>query len=110
MLKLPLIRVFLTMTLQFAVAGVAYSYVDDKRALSDALEPSQGPYVLSHAYKLSQNDGANLRSRSDVIQEVKRQYNAEVLKISLNERKQVYRVRVLMPNGKVRNLRINARR
>jgi uncharacterized membrane protein YkoI len=51
-----------------------------------------------------------LRSRSEVIQQVKREYNAEVLKITLDERRQVYRVRVLMPNGKVRKLTINARR
>jgi uncharacterized membrane protein YkoI len=58
----------------------------------------------------TQKSSDNLRSRSDVIQEVKRRYNAEVLKISLDENKQVYRVRVLMPNGKVRNLQISAQR
>ena len=56
----------------------------------------------------SQKD--NLRSRDDVIREVKRRHNCEILKVSLDERKQQYKVRVLMPNGKVRNLKISARR
>ena len=56
----------------------------------------------------SQKD--NFRSRDDVIREVKRRHNCEILKVSLDERKQQYKVRVLMPNGKVRNLKISARR
>lgn len=48
------------------------------------------------------------RSRSSVIAEVKSRYNAKVLKISLNEKSGIYYVRVLMPNGKIRSLQINA--
>lgn len=59
-------------------------------------------------YSQKQND--KLRSRGDVIREIKRRHNCEILKVSLDERKQLYRVRVLMPNGKVRNLKISARR
>ncbi len=54
--------------------------------------------------------GGDLKSRSDVIREVKKRYDAEVLRISFDEARKVYRVRVLMPNGKVRNLTISARR
>ena len=51
----------------------------------------------------------NVRSRSEVIREVKERYNAEILRIEYKERKKAYKVRVLMPNGKVRNLTISAR-
>jgi len=51
----------------------------------------------------------NVRSRSDVMQEVKQRYNAKVLKISLNEEAGVYYVRMLMPSGKVRSIKVNAR-
>ena len=63
------------------------------------------------SYESEPVQSGNLRSRREVIQEVKRRYNnAEVLKITLDERRQVYKVRILMPNGKVRNLTIDARR
>lgn len=52
----------------------------------------------------------NVRSESDIIREVKQRYNAEVLRISYNAKAKAYKVRVLMPNGKVRNLTISARR
>ena len=61
------------------------------------------------SYKLSQNK-TDVRSRSEVVAEVKKRYNAKVLKISLNNKKTHYAVRVLMPNGKVRNLKISAQR
>jgi len=50
-----------------------------------------------------------LRSRSDVVREIKNKYDAEVLKISLNEKRTMYRVRVLMPSGRVRVITVNAR-
>ena len=58
----------------------------------------------------SQNEKAKLRSRSEVVREVKRRYNAEVLKIQLNSSKTAYRVRILMPNGRVREVSVNARK
>ena len=119
MIKSFLIRIFFTLGLSVAVSSVAYSHHGSyvakgvaKGARISNFEPSHGyktRYVRSHQYQLSQNGRANLRSRSDVVKEVKRRYNAEILKISLDERQQVYKVRVLMPNGKVRNLRISAR-
>lgn len=56
------------------------------------------------------NDSSNLRSKSEVVREVKRRYDATVLKISLNRAKSVYRVRILLPSGKVRNITVNAKR
>ena len=58
----------------------------------------------------SQNRQSEFRNRSEVMQEVKRRYDAKVLKISLNKQREVYNVRVLMPSGKVRNIQISARR
>jgi len=62
----------------------------------------------SGVYQLAQ--GGGVKSRSEVIREVKRRYNAEVLRISYDEARKVYRVRVLMRNGKVRNITVSARR
>jgi len=50
-----------------------------------------------------------VRSRSEVMREVKQRYQAEVLRIKLNERRMVYEVRVLLPNGKVKNITVGAR-
>lgn len=63
---------------------------------------------ISSEFHLAQS--GDLKSRSEVIREVKRRYRAEVLRISFDEARKVYRVRVLMPNGKVRNLTVSARR
>ncbi|RBP50845.1 PepSY domain-containing protein [Arenicella xantha] len=57
---------------------------------------------------IAQSNG--IRSRSEVVQEVKDRYNAKVLRIQLNKDRSVYKVRVLMPNGKVRDLSIRASR
>ena len=67
-------------------------------------------YSKKNSYKsqrYAQNN--NVRSRSEVMQEVKQRYNAKVLKISLNEKAGVYKVRMLMPNGKVRSIQVSAR-
>lgn len=58
----------------------------------------------------SQNQQVTYRSRSDVMREVKRRYDAKVLKISLNRQREIYNVRLLMPNGKVRSIQVSARR
>lgn len=50
------------------------------------------------------------RSQSEVVRQVKRQYNAEVLKISMNQNGSAYRVRILMPNGRVREVTVSAYR
>lgn len=51
-----------------------------------------------------------LRSRSDVMNEVKKRYDAKVLKISLNSHTGIYHVRILLPNGKVRSVQISRKR
>lgn len=59
---------------------------------------------------IAQNSNASFRSKSEVMSEVKARYNAKVLKITLNENTASYSVRALLPNGKVKNLRISARK
>ena len=88
------------------------SVIDSSAGLSSVLTPirhaqnGQGQGMISR----DRNDDSRskMRSRSEVVQEVKRRYNAEVLKISLNQSRSSYNVRVLMPNGKVRNLKVSA--
>ena len=58
----------------------------------------------------AQNSQKRFLSKSEVVRAVKKRYNARVLKITLNEPRAVYRVRVLMPSGKIKNININARR
>ena len=110
MLKTITYRLLLILVLQFAAANgaQAFDYGSAQRQEFNVLHATNASQFGTLDYV--QNSTDNLRSRSDVMQEVKRRYNAEVLKISLDERQQVYRVRVLMPNGKVRNLTISARR
>lgn len=50
----------------------------------------------------------NLRSKSDVVREVKQRYNAQVLKIKLNQNGSAYRVRILLPSGRVKEVSVSA--
>ncbi|MCH2191616.1 MAG: hypothetical protein MK188_11890 [Gammaproteobacteria bacterium] len=56
------------------------------------------------------NSEYRLRSKSEVVREVKQRYNAEVLKISLNKQRATYQVRILLPNGRVKQISVNAKR
>ena len=56
------------------------------------------------------NDNQNFRSKGEVMSEVKDRYKAKVLRISLNEKRGVYNVRILLPSGKVKNVQLSARR
>ena len=56
------------------------------------------------------NDEQAFRSKSEVVQAMKRRHNAKVLKITLNEQRAVYRVRLLMPSGKIKDIQVSARR
>ena len=58
----------------------------------------------------SDRNNQSLRSKSEVMQEVKKRYNGQVVKMSLNERTATYSVRVLLPNGKVKNVSVSARK
>lgn len=82
-----------------------YSAVESSELIIQGSEPSAH---MPLNIRLSQSN--NVRSRSDVMREVKQRYNAEVLRIELDEKRMVYRVRVLMPNGKVKNITVSARR
>jgi uncharacterized membrane protein YkoI len=110
MLKKITYRLLLIMVLQCAVANDVYAFDYGSAQSQEFRTPYSTNASQFGTIDYVQNGADNLRSRSDVMQEVKRRYNAEILKISLDERQQVYRVRVLMPNGKVRNLTISARR
>lgn len=56
------------------------------------------------------NDNRKFRSKSEVMSEVKDRYKAKVLRISLNERRGVYNIRILLPSGKVRSVQLSAYR
>ena len=80
-------------------------------ALADSnLMPLAMSPVIFTPLGLQLSQGSKVRSRSDVMREVKQRYNAEVLRIKLNEKRMVYQVRVLMPNGKVKNITVSAQR
>ncbi len=110
MFKKNIFRLSLIIALQFSAVSGVFAFVGDTRNNTEFSREPSSTSARFDSYQLSQNSRAKLRSRSDVMQEVKRTYKAEILKISLDESKQVYRVRVLMPNGKVRNLEISAQR
>ena len=116
-----------TMISSFASIGVSHAIGADQRvkaasAYSGAVnlfEPSatlpigqqirSAPNLVQKS-NWAKNDKANFRSKSDVVQALKRQHNAKVLKITLNEQRAVYRVRLLMPSGKIRDIQVSARR
>ncbi|MBX2847627.1 MAG: hypothetical protein KTR16_04855 [Acidiferrobacterales bacterium] len=85
-----------------------------EQGLSNHLQnPSNHSSVLipiRQAQAQSQRNSSALKSKNEVMQEVKSRYNGRVVKISLNERSQTYSVRVLLPNGKVKNLSVSAKR
>lgn len=57
------------------------------------------------------SQSAKVRSRSDVIREVKRRHpDAEILRIKLDESAMVYRVRVYLSGGVVKVVTVSARR
>lgn len=57
--------------------------------------------------RLSQS--GEFRSRREVIDQIEREYDAKVLKISLDRRAGVYEVRILQANGRVRDITVSAR-
>lgn len=54
----------------------------------------------------------SIKSRSEVVSEVKRSYGSdvEVLKVSLSGDKSRYQVRILMPDGKVKSVSVSAKK
>lgn len=98
------------LTIADAFDGHTWSRTGDKpqggfytqRHQNDRLEPLQ-----SRQYSQSRDR----RSRSEVVQEVKRRHpNAEILRIKFDERAMVYRVRVYLKGGVVKVVTVTARR
>ncbi len=56
----------------------------------------------------SRTQSKPLKSRRQVIAEVERQYRAKVLKVTLNESRGVYNVRILQSDGRVRTVQVSA--
>lgn len=79
-------------------------------AMSDSLLHKVKRPSLTRQAQFSQSQSRSLRSRSEVIRDVKSRYNAEVLKVTLSQNSRFYNVRVLMPNGKVKNIQVSAER
>ncbi len=79
---------------------------------ASGLSSPNGTSIVEHSYAQSQQRAPQKvrRSQSEVVRQVKRQYNAEVLKISMNQSGSAYRVRILMPNGRVREVSVSAYR
>ncbi len=79
---------------------------------ASGLSSPNGSSIVEHSYAQSQQRAPQKvrRSQSEVVRQVKRQYNAEVLKISMNQSGSAYRVRILMPNGRVREVSVSAYR
>lgn len=71
-------------------------------------EPSRESVI--RPFRWVKNDDRNFRSKGEVMNEVKHRYKAKVLRISLNEKRGVYNVRILLPSGRVKNVQFSARR
>ena len=98
---------------QLAAATSAHTGVVslfETRSTSPIVQQFRSAPNLLETLNWVKNDRPNFRSKSEVVQSLKRQYNAKVLKISLNEQRAVYRVRLLMPSGKIRDIQVSARR
>ncbi len=67
-------------------------------------------YQQTYAQNRTNKPKREIRSKSEVVREIKQRYNANVLKISLNSKGTAYNVRVLMPNGRVRQITVSALR
>lgn len=80
---------------------------NDRARVNDVDQQSR---AVITALRWAQREQNNFRSKADVIKEVKSRYQAKVLKVTLNERRATYTVRVLLPNGKIKTLRISALR
>ena len=65
---------------------------------------------IRHAQSSQSSQASRYRSKSEVVRAVKARTKGEVLKITLNSKTELYRVRVLLPSGKVRLIRVSALR
>lgn len=86
--------------------AVEQGLISAQSSISESAYASKDTIVL---FQQSAKNHRKYRSKSAVIADVKRRYNARVLKIALNKKLGVYRVRILMPNGKVRVVSVSAK-
>lgn len=120
MLKHLTKSLLLLLVLQFADQRVGNAYEYERDVYSDRSSVGQSENQaypvnvsgtkLSWQNDYTQNQKGNLKSQSQVVREVKNRYNAEVLRVSLSQNGRIYNVRVLMPNGRVKNIKVNAQR
>lgn len=94
MFKKPVLMISLAASLLLS-SSVVFAYANESEKMWGEMEYAQS---------------GDVRSRSEIIREVKDRYDAEILRIEYDDKRKVYKVRVLMPNGKVRDLTINASR
>ena len=99
-----------SMLIAFTHSNIASAF---DRNQSYKFNHSSSKKQFSHNFKaiqVSQN-GGKVRSRSDVVSEVKRKYpNSEILKVKLDERSMVYRVRILTRKGRVSVISVSAKK
>jgi len=86
--------------LLFAVANQAIAQTEPQSYFAVQSVP---PYIKEYA----QNSAG--KSKRAVINEVKRRYPAaKILRVKLNKPGSAYNVRILMPSGKIKTIRISA--
>lgn len=86
-----------------------HAHVEHSQAISDQLINSSSPKRLSDLELYAQN--SKQRSKSEVMNEVKKRYkNAKILRVKRNSSGTSYSVRILLPNGKVRNVSVSAQK
>ena len=101
-------------SLVFNAAGIEHEFYNSsskENTYNAARDHSlHSGYVFDESIRRADNRQGHIRSRSEVVNQVKQRYNAKVIKISLNKAQAVYRVRILLPNGKIRNINVSAHR
>ena len=97
-------------TLQSSMANSSLETVSFKDNFYRSRDDSYNSVLQPLRHAQSNRSSKTLRSKSEVMQEVKQRYNGKVVKISLNERTSMYNVRVLLPSGKVKSVSISAQK
>lgn len=75
-----------------------------------ASNPDKWYLQSDFSHRFAQRQNAEWKSRGEVMSEIKRRYEAKILKIRLDQAREVYVVRLLMRNGKVKTVKVSARR
>ena len=108
--------VFLCLSIFISLAVMASAEANiSKHALYEQIYSSAliADYTDSHQSFPSPRyaQSSNFRSKSEVISEVKRKNKgAKILRIRLDAASGKYKVRILMPSGKVRSIQVSAKK